>query len=581
MRRDIASRPGLKAVELFDAMLDGRVKALWVLGTNPAASMPRAARVREALAACPFVVVSDCWPTDTTRFADVVLPAAGWSEKDGTVTNSERLISRQRAFRAPPGEARPDWWMLTEFARRMGWEGAFPYRGPADIFREHAALSGFENSGNARRVFDIGALADMTDEEYDALSPVQWPLPRISPSPPFRGEREGPIASRREGEVSSGGCRDVNPLTPTLSPGGGEGARQRGLSVAKRLFGCGEPFPTEDGRARFVPTPYRPPASIADRHLPLLLNTGRIRDQWHTMTRTGRLARLMAHQREPLLDVHPDDAAGLDLVEGGLARVESAHGETVLPVRLTAAQRRGEVFAAMHWTDAFSSTGPINRLVQASTDPISGQPELKLTAVRVKPIAPLWRGLALRRGNNLPSGEYYWARVPSPLGHVFDLAGWAPLPSGRATESWVLDLLDAASSAPELVIYADPARGAFRYASFVGGRLDACLFLSRSTAGLPSRDAVATLLGSEIDPDARTKILAGTLPGAAPAETGPTICACFGVGLRTLHDTIGRRKLTSVAEIGVALRAGTNCGSCLPELHAILHRASPGATLSV
>ena len=129
-RRDIATRPGLKAVELFDAMLDGRVKALWMLGTNPAASMPRAARVREALAACPFVVVSDCWPTDTTRFADVVLPAAGWGEKDGTVTNSERMISRQRAFRAPPGEARPDWWMLTEMARRHGLGSRVPVPPP-------------------------------------------------------------------------------------------------------------------------------------------------------------------------------------------------------------------------------------------------------------------------------------------------------------------------------------------------------------------------------------------------------------------------------------------------------------------
>ena len=130
------------------------------------------------------------------------------------------------------------------------------------------------------------------------------------------------------------------------------------------------------------------------------------------------------------------------------------------------------------------------------------------------------------------------------------------------------------------MIYADPARGAFRYASFVAGRLDACLFLSRGIAGLPSRDAAAMLLGSEIDPDARTKILAGTLRGAAPAETGPTICACFGVGLRALHDAIAQRKLTSVAEIGAALRAGTNCGSCLPELNAILHRASSGASVS-
>ena len=527
----IATRPGLKAVELFDALRDGTIKALWILGTNPAASMPRAARVREALAACPFVVASDCWPTDTTRFADVVLPAAGWSEKDGTVTNSERLISRQRAFRAPPGEARPDWWMLTEVARRMGWEAAFPYRRPADIFREHAALSGFENEG--RRIFDIGALVGVSDEDYDRLEPVQWPLPRA----------EGSAAA-------------------LIGP------------AAKRLFGGGEPFPTGDGRARFAPTPYRPPASIADRQYPLLLNTGRVRDQWHTMTRTGRLARLMAHQREPLLDVNPEDAARLALVEGGFARIESAQGETVLPVRLSAAQRRGEVFAAMHWTDSFSSAGPIGRLVQAATDPVSGQPELKLSAVRLTPVAPLWRGLVLRRGADLPGGAYYWARVPLVRGHVFDLAGWEPLPSGCGTENWVLDLLGAAPAAPELVIYADPARGAFRYASFAGGRLDACLFLSRSAAGLPPREALASLLAGEIGPDQRTSLLAGTPAGSIPTGAGPTICACFGVGLRTLHETIARSRLTSVAEIGAALRAGTNCGSCLPELHAILRRTS-------
>ena len=231
----------------------------------------------------------------------------------------------------------------------------------------------------------------------------------------------------------------------------------------------------------------------------------------------------MAHQREPLLDIHPDDASRLGLVEGGLARVESAHGETVLPVRLSAAQRRGEVFAAMHWTDAFSSAGPIGRLVQAATDPVSGQPELKLTAgagdagraaMARSGVAPL-RGSAGRRritGRACRCGA----------GHVFDLAGWAPLPSGRGTESWVLDLLAAPSSAPELVIYADPARGAFRYASFVEGRLDACLFLSRSAAGLPRREAVAALLGSELDPDARTSLLAGTpdqrRPRATPAR---------------------------------------------------------------
>jgi assimilatory nitrate reductase catalytic subunit len=524
----IATRPGLKAVELFDAVRDGRVKALWVLGTNPAASMPRAERVREALAACPFVVVSDCWPTDTTRLADVVLPAAGWGEKDGTVTNSERCISRQRGFREPPGEARPDWWMLTQVARRMGWEAAFPYRRPADIFREHAALSAFENCGTSRRVFDIGALSDLSDAEYDRLPPVCWPLPRRTSTP---------------------------------------------WADAKRLFGDGERFPTDDGRARFVPTPYRPLTISTDKCWPLLLNTGRVRDQWHTMTRTGLAPRLMAHQREPLLDVHPDDAARLGLVEGGFARVESRHGATVLPTRLSADQRPCEVFTPMHWTDRFTSAGPIGRLVGAARDPISGQPELKATPVRVTPVAPLWRGLILRHSERLPEGPLYWARVPLDKGHAFVLAGWVPLPSGRGTETWVAELLDSAAT-PELVIYADPARDAFRYASLVEGRLDACLFIARDAASLPPHDAVATLLGTPIEPEMRTSLLVGSPAGIASAnDAGRTICACFGVGLRTLHQTIASGRLTSLAEVGAALRAGTNCGSCIPELKALLSDA--------
>jgi assimilatory nitrate reductase catalytic subunit len=227
----------------------------------------------------------------------------------------------------------------------------------------------------------------------------------------------------------------------------------------------------------------------------------------------------------------------------------------------------------MHWTDRFSSAGPIDRLVGAATDPISGQPELKATPVRVTPVAALWRGLVLRHSEILPDGPYYWARVPLDDGHAFDLAGWAPLPSGNGTATWVAQLLDAPAS-PELVIYADPRRGAFRYASLVDGRLDACLFVARNAASLPPRETVASLLGAAIEPDMRTCLLAGQGLGPAANEAGRTICACFGIGLRTLHDTIASRRLTSVAEIGDALRAGTNCGSCLPELKAILHDAA-------
>ncbi|MGO8920210.1 MAG: molybdopterin-dependent oxidoreductase [Stellaceae bacterium] len=524
---NLATQPGLKAVELFDAVRDGRIKALWIMGTNPAATMPRAQRVREALAACPFLVVADCWPTDTTALAQVVLPAAGWGEKDGTVTNSERRISRQRAFRAAPGEAQPDWWMLAQVAQGMGWGDAFAYRAPAEIFREHAALSAFENDGG--RAFDIGALAELDDAGYDRMEPVLWPAPRG--------------ASR---------ARDG------------------------RLFHDGG-FATEDGRARLVPIRWRPPAEAPDEQRPLLLNTGRSRDQWHTMTRTGRVPRLMLHASAPLLEMHPEDAQRLGLAEGDLARLESRHGAAVLGVRLAREQRQGELFASVHWTDRFSSAGPIGRLVGAAADPVSGQPELKATPVAVTPLPVLWRGLLLRRDEARLPVDLHWSRVPLATGHAYALAGWQPLPGGAASEAWIAALLGAPDGA-ELVVYADPRRRVFRYASLVDGCLDACLFLAGAEGALPGRDAVAGLLGSRIEAAGRAALVAGLPAGAAPApETGRIICACFAVGLRTLHDAIRARRMGSVAEIGAALGAGTNCGSCLPELEEILREAHADA----
>ena len=526
----MAARPGLKAVDLFDAVRDGRIKTLWVLGTNPAASMPRAQLVREALRACPFVVVSDCWATDTTRFADVVLPAAGWGEKDGTVTNSERCISRQRPFRSAPGQARPDWWALAQIGRRLGWNSAFGYRRAAEIFREHAALSGFENGG--RRVFDIGALADLSDDAYERLAPVYWPI-------------------RRD---------DLEPW-----------------SAPKRLF-ADRGFPTPDGNARFVATPYRSPAEATDERRPLLLNTGRVRDQWHTMTRTGRSPRLMAHQKEPLLDLHPSDAARLRLVDGALARVESGRHATILPVRLTDRQRRGDVFAAIHWTDRLTSAGSIARLVGAATDPVSGQPELKATPVRVTPVATLWHGLLLHVTEPPLDGPYYWARVPVEMGYAVILAGWEKLPSGDGGQAWIADLL-AAPTMAELVIYADPGRRTFRYASIVNGRLEACLLLAGTARALPSATALQALLGAPIALEMRTDLLAGVI-GVTSDDADRTVCACFAVGLKKLHRSIIERLLTSIAEIGAALRAGTNCGSCVPELNAILAATRSDASIA-
>jgi assimilatory nitrate reductase catalytic subunit len=512
---NLATGPGLKAVELFDAVLDGRVKAVWIAATNPAASLPRTDRVRAALAACPFVVVSDAWETDTTGFASVLLPAASWGEKSGTVTSSERRISRQRPFRAAPGEARPDWWMFAEVGRRMGWADAFAWVRPSDVFREHAALSGIANGG--RRLFDISALAVLGEAAYDAMEPVRWPCPA--------------------GGAAEGG----------------------------RLFAQGG-FPTADGRARIVPTPYR--GRPDQGGMPFLLNTGRVRDQWHTMTRTGAVPALMAHTPEPLLAINPADAARIGLGAGNLARVETAEGAVVLRADLTHAQRRGEVFAPMHWTDQFAQSGPVARAVGARLDPHSGQPELKATPARVSAVDAAWHGLLLRRrGARLPD-VCHWVRLPVDAGQVYRLAGLRALPRG-ADLAHLADLLLDAPAGAERLEATDPARGVLRVAVVADGRLDACLFTARDSATLPAPEALLPMLG-EIVPDAgRCALLAGR-PRTDMVEDGPRVCACFGVGLNAIRHAAVTHRLRTVAELGDAVRAGTGCGSCVPELERIL-----------
>src|SRR6188768_2763570 len=270
----VATREGLKAVQLFEAIARGKIKALWVMATNPAVSLPHARKVREALGRLELFVLSENVTANDTvaAGAHILLPAAAWGEKDGTVTNSERRISRQRAFLPPPGEAKPDWWMVTQVARRMGFSSAFPYRSAADIFREHAALSAFENDGF--RDFDLGGLATIDDDAFAALDPVQWPL------------RAGEPRSKRQPE--------------------------------RRFFAEGG-FYTPDRKARFV-APEPPAPSVATgKDFPFRLNTGRVRDQWHTMTRSGLSPRLGAHAPEPFVEVHAADAAARKLVDGAFA----------------------------------------------------------------------------------------------------------------------------------------------------------------------------------------------------------------------------------------------------------------------
>ncbi|MFZ0810142.1 MAG: nitrate reductase, partial [Bradyrhizobium sp.] len=291
----IATHDGLKAVQLFEAIGRGEIKALWVMGTNPAVSLPDADAARAALKKLELFVISEnVFSNDTVSAgAHVLLPALAWGEKSGTVTNSERRISRQRAFLPAPGEARPDWWIVSEVAKRLGFEPAFDYGSAAAIFREHAALSGFENNGS--RDFDIGGLSELSDDAFDTMAPVLWP---------HRSDEAG----------------------------------------QQRFFAGGEFF-TGDRKGRFV-APERPVLRTeVNEGRPLRLNTGRIRDQWHTMTRTGTSPRLGAHLPEPFVEVHPDDAARHGLADGSFARVTTDHGQCTLKVVVSARQQRGMLFA--------------------------------------------------------------------------------------------------------------------------------------------------------------------------------------------------------------------------------------------
>ena len=339
----MATRPGLKAVDLFEALERGEIKAVWIMATNPVASLPNADAVRAALRGCELSIVSEAVrASDTVDACRIRLPALAWAEKDGTVTNSERGISRQRPFLPPPGEARPDWWIIAEVARRLGFGEAFAWQGAADIFREHAALSAFENDGT--RDFDIGAYGRLDDRGYEMLAPFVWPA-----------RTDG----RRE---------------------------RRALLRRRRLLPCRSSRALRCGRA----APARPCRRPAER--PLQLNTGRVRDQWHTMTRTGKSVRLAGHRPEPTIELHRIDADARGLADGDIAEVTSAWGRAALRVHVTDALRPGDAFAAMHWTAQVSRAGRINAAVNPAVDPISGQPELKHTPVEVRrlPILLAW-----------------------------------------------------------------------------------------------------------------------------------------------------------------------------------------------
>ncbi|WP_193161557.1 nitrate reductase, partial [Microbulbifer hainanensis] len=510
----VARQPGRKAVELFQAIERGDIKAVWIMATNPAVSMPDAERVARALRKCPLVVVSDCVAdTDTARCADLLLPATTWSEKNGTVTNSERRISRQRGFLAAPGEARHDWQIVCDLAARLGYAEQFAYSHPVEIFREHAALSGFENGG--RRAFDISALADLSERQYDQLAPLQWPV------------------------------------------------NQAKLEGSQRLFSDGKFF-TDSGRARFVPIEPRAPEQLRTPKYPLWLNSGRMRDQWHTMTRTGRARQLLDHSELPELQIHPADGARFGIDDGQLVQVRNPRGRMRGRARLTATQKVGEVFAPIHWSESLAGDSRVSALAEAVIDPHSGQPEFKQIAVQLQPlkvhsylclICPAATAPALQKTLARIEALVHWYRVPCENGYRYELA-LAEAPDCRSLVELLLgDSVNGLhwrqlqlSDAERWLVHDDT--------------LQLLLFCVRDWKQLPDRRALEQWLATPL-PQNPAQLLQ-TMTASAPV-----VCSCMQVSRQQIESAIVAGA-DSVEALGAELGCGTNCGSCKPEIASIL-----------
>jgi assimilatory nitrate reductase catalytic subunit len=368
---NLATKPGLKAVDMFDAMAEGKIKAVWIMATNPMVSLPNTDKVRQALETCPFVAVSDCIAdTETTRLANLVLPAQGWSEKSGTVTNSERRISRQRKIMPSPGMAMPDWWIISQVAQKMGFKDAFNYRHEGEIFREYAQLSTQGNT-QGERDFSLIGLTQLDDVGYSRLTPQQWP---------------------------------VTALQTTL--------------VNQRFFADHRYF-TPNQKANFIAVRHTAPQQCASQTYPLLLNSGRTRDQWHTMSRTGLSARLGEHKSEPYVQLNPSNAAQYGVKHGQLVEVSNAQGTCIARAEVTEEMAPNTIFMPIHWNNLTAKNAKPCDLIAPYTDPFSGQPEFKHTPVVIAPCHHQSSALFFSRQTIDANELDYWARQKIEDGYLY------------------------------------------------------------------------------------------------------------------------------------------------------------------
>ncbi|PMS31666.1 assimilatory nitrate reductase (NADH) alpha subunit apoprotein [Trinickia symbiotica] len=528
----LSEKIGLPAVDMFDAIADGKIKAVWIACTNPVHSMPDIASVRKAMAKAEFVVVQEAFvETDTVPYADVLLPATTWGEKSGTVTNSERRISRVRAAVEAPGEARADWWIVAEVARRLEQrlmprhENAhdvvasesklFPYASPNEIFDEHRALT-------VGRDLDIGGLSYAVLEDE---GPKQWPF----------------VAGAARGD--------------------------------ERRYTDGV-FATDDGRARFHKTPYLPVAESTDARYPFRLVTGRLRDQWHGMSRTGRADALFAHAPEATVVMHRGDAARRGLADGDLVTIASRRGKMVLPLETSDDLRSGTLFAAMHWSGQYLNNGGVNEATIGAVDPYSAQPELKHAAVRIEVPDLPWRLVAAKRGDTLALraavqpllGERRYASIRIEDEDLLVVSAADAI----AHPDWADRLHDALGlpRGDDLLEYRDARRGREQRVAWNGKLIDGFL-LTGDTSG--ARSLIEQIRAATPWTGPRHTIF---LPGGedalrALAPRARIVCNCKQVTQTQIEEAIAAN--AGLDELKSTLGCGTVCGSCVPEIKRLLN----------
>ena len=519
----LPEQPGLTAIELFEAVRQQRIKALWIVCSNPAQSLPDQQKVHQALAECPFVVVQEAFAhTETCAYADLLLPAASWAEKEGTVTNSERRISHVRAAIPAPGEARADWAIACDVARRLenllrpGQPSLFAFQQPEELFNEYRGLT-------LGRDLDIGGLSYAL---LDSQGPQQWPLPV--------GARQG---------------------TPRLY----EDLR----------------FATASGRARFISEAYRAPCEQRDARFPLLLNTGRLRDHWHGMSRTGTLASAFGHVEQACLSLHPDELRRRQLKDGDLVKVRSRRASLVLPVLGDANLRPGQAWLPMHWGDRFLNGLGCNVLTQPAYDPLSKQPELKLSAIQISKLVLPWELYVLVEGDIQAHFNALRPLFDAFTYASFNLTGHErpalQINAGSlvAPQSEWLEQLDQRLQLQQgpVLAYDDPRRRVGKRVRIEQGRIHTIRLAGETAA----RHWLKGLWHSgEADAQLRRWLLAplSTPPGNPACTLGKTLCSCRNVSEAAVIQGIADG--LKLPELQEQLGCGSQCGSCVPEIKRLL-----------